>query len=508
MFRNRERAYLLYQQRGDRLGAARTATGLGLDHYLYRGDLAIVSGWLQRAHRLLDGTDPSAERGWLAMWEAHIALLEHNDVALAKRTCVETLALAESLELTDLETLCLALEGLALVSEGQVSEGMRRLDEATTVALAGEMSDLDAIVTICCYLIYACERVRDFPRAVQWCEKVEEVSKRWSYRSMFSVCRCHYAAVLIWQGDWSRAEFELTTATRELMATRPGWVFDSIVRLAEIRMRQGRHEEAATLFGQARAHPHALLGFAELALDRGDAMMAIDFLDRFLRRVPSDYRTERAGGLELAVRAWLALGDIDAARMALAELEVAAAAIGTEPLRAVASFARGVVFEAAGDLTAARRSLEDAVDLLYQNGAPFETAKMRIELARIQLASDRRVAAVAEAGAARDVFCQLGAMQELRRVAPLLTELGITIPCIGDEPPVPTGLTRREREVLYLVARGANNHQIAGELFISVRTVERHISTIYGKIGAEGTSARAIATVYAFECGLARVVEV
>ncbi len=508
VFQYRERVYRLYRQGGDRLGAARVATGIALDHYLYRGNVVVANGWLRRAHRLLEGSDPSAEGGWLALWEAHIALFERNDVVLAKRVGRETVALAESLELTDLGMLALALQGLAMVSEGQVGDGMGCLDEATTVALAGEISDLDAVVTTCCYLIYACERVRDFARAVQWCEKVEEISHRWSYRSMFGVCRCHYAAVLLWRGEWARAETELTLAAPELMSTRPGWVHESIVRLAELRRRQGRAEEAKQLFEQAPTHPHTLLGLAELALDVGDAVAATDLVDRFFRRVPPDDRTERAAGMDVAVRAWIARGSLAEARTLVAELEESACVIGTAPLRALASFASGIVAVATGELDLARRCLEDAVDLYQQQGAPFETATARIELARILLASDRRGVAETEARAAIEVFPRIGAIGEVRRAASLVEELGIALPSMGDEAPPVAPLTRREVAVLRLVARGSTNHQIASELFISVRTVERHISTIYAKIGAEGTSARAIATVYAFEHGLARALEV
>jgi DNA-binding NarL/FixJ family response regulator len=504
VFHYRERVYRLYRQRGDRRGAARVATGIALDHYLYRGNVAVAIGWLRSAHRLLEGTEPSAEGGWLALWEAHIALFERNDVALAKRVGAETVAIAESLGLTDLGMLGLALQGLAMVSEGQVDDGMRCLDEATTAALAGEITDLDAVVTTCCYLIYACERVRDFARAVQWCEKVEEISHRWSYRSMFGVCRCHYAAVLLWRGEWSRAEDELTLAAPELMSTRPGWVHESIVRLAELRRRQGRAEEATRLFEQALAHPHTFLGLAELALDRGDAMTATDLVDRFFRRVPPDDRTARAAGMEVAVRAWIARDSLAEARILVAELEESACVIGTAPLRAVASFASGIVAAATGELDLARRCLEDAVDLFQQQGAPFETAVARIELARILNSLDRRSAAETEARLAMGVFLDLGAGRELLRAASLADDLGIALPSMGEAASPVAPLTRREVEVLRLVARGSNNHQIADELFISVRTVERHISTIYAKIGADGTSARAIATVYAFEHGLAR----
>lgn len=159
---------------------------------------------------------------------------------------------------------------------------------------------------------------------------------------------------------------------------------------------------------------------------------------------------------------------------------------------------------AAGDLEAARRSFEDAIDLFAQCGAPFETARARIELARVQIDSDRRKEAELEARTAHDAFSRLGAINELRRAAPIFGRLGIAAVSPGQEPIPPTVLTRRETDVLRLIARGLTNHQIAEELFISVRTVERHVSTIYAKIGAEGTSARAIATVHAIERGLAK----
>jgi LuxR family transcriptional regulator, maltose regulon positive regulatory protein len=502
VFHQRERAYHLYQQQDDRLGAARAATGIALDHYLYRGDLAITNGWLQRARRLLEGNRVSAERGWLAMWEAHILLFEHNNIATVKAMCSEITGLAQALSLVDLETLALALEGLALVSSGAVPEGMRRLDEATTVALAGEVSDPDAIVTVCCYMIYACERVRDFRRAVEWCEKAETVARRWAYRSMFAFCRCHYAAVLLWRGSWSRAEEELTRATHELMATRPGWIHESIVRLAELRRRQGRPDEASSLFGLVSTHPHMLLGRAEMALDAGDARTAADLVDRFLRRIPGEDRTERAVGLELAVRVHLALGAFDAAQSVLAELDATVQLVGTEPVRAGAHHARGLVCAAANDLDTARRCFEDAIDLFERNGAPFETALARLELARVQAATDRRVAAVAEAQVAYDALQRLGARQALGAAASLLQSLDMSL-SEQNEDRSAIHLTRREIEVLRLVARGASNHEIAETLFISVRTVERHVSTIYRKIDVEGPAARAKATVYAFESGLA-----
>lgn len=500
IFASRERAYRLYRQRDDQLSAARVAIWIALDHYIYRDEPAITDGWLQRARRLLAGQAPSVEHGWLAIWSGHIALIDHNDVEAARRLGSAALALGCSLGNADLEALALALEGLAMVSAGDVDEGMRRLDESATAAVSGDVGDYDAIATICCYLIFACERVRDYDRAAQWCDKVEEVSLGCDYRSMFPVCRTHYAAVLIWRGDWRQAEAELVEAAGRLTATRRGWAPDSIVRLAELRRRQGRADEATTLFEQSATDARSLLGLAELALDRGDLETAADHVDRFLRRVPAADRTERAAGLALAVRVRIARGDSDAAQASLAELDAAAARVGAEALRALASLARGRLAAAGPDRESARTALEDAVDLFERSGAPYETALARLDLARVLDAAGRRPAATREAREAHAAFERLGARPAAREASDLLREMEAGSKPDGRES---AGLTRRETDVLRLLAEGASNQQIADALFISIRTVERHVSTIYDKLGATGTAARAAATAWAIAHGLA-----
>jgi DNA-binding CsgD family transcriptional regulator len=502
VFASRDQAYRLYRKRGDSLGAARCAIWIGLDHYIYRGDLAIADGWLQRAGRLLNGLEPTAEHGWLAIWSGHIALIERNDLSTAHALSSQTRHLAETLGIADLDALALALEGLTLVSEGQVAEGMRRLDEATTAALSGDVSDYDAIATICCYLFFACERVRDYDRAGQWCQKLEEITLAFDYRAMFPICRAHHAAVLIWRGDWSQAEMELTEAARQLTASRRGWAVDSRVRLGELRRRQGRRDEAASLFQQASRDPRSLLGQAELALDNNDPATAADHVERFLRRVPETDRTQRAAGLELAVRVFVDLNEPDRARHALEELEHGAALIGTEPLRAMASLARGRVAAAVSDPALARQALADAIDLFERTEAPYESALARYELARVLYGAGRRDAAAREAQSALAGFRSLGALPCAHAAETLLREFGGS-PAEDSEEPI--GLTAREIEVLRCLAGGNSNQQIADVLFISIRTVERHISTIYEKLGISGSAARAVATAYAFTHGIATV---
>lgn len=171
-FDARERAYRLYLERGDNSSAARIASYLAADHLLFRGAPAVANGWLQRAHSLIDDIEPSVDHGWLAIHEGHIAIALEEDTAKARQLAARAVELGRTFRAPELEMLGLGLEGRALVSDGELEEGMRRLDEATTVALAGEASLLYCVAWACCYLISACERVRDFDRAAQWCARV------------------------------------------------------------------------------------------------------------------------------------------------------------------------------------------------------------------------------------------------------------------------------------------------------------------------------------------------
>ncbi len=198
------------------------------------------------------------------------------------------------------------------------------------------------------------------------------------------------------------------------------------------------------------------------------------------------------------MRALATLGDLERAAAAAAELQTLAQRVGTDPLRASASFAAGLLAAAAGAYDSARRSLEDASDLFERSPAPFETARTRIELARVLRMLGRDAAAAREAAAARDALQRLGAAWEAAHAAALLpaSQAPATDTAAG---PHAAGLTPREIEVLRLLAAGQSNLEIARQLVLSVRTVERHIANVYAKIGAHS---RADAIAYAFRCRL------
>lgn len=480
----REHAYRLYKEAGDLRGAARMAIWLGDAYIDFRGEEAIARGWFARSERILEDLEPSPEHGWLAALQAAIAL-DSGDTTMARRLGAQARELGRAWQLTDLEMVGLATEGLALVSEGAVEEGMRCLDEATAAALGGEFEELQPACWTCCYLIYACERVRDFDRAGQWCKKVEDFTQRMRVQFVNGVCRAHYAAVLTWHGDWAQAEDVLVEARRDLTSTRPFWAPEATVRLADLRRRQGRLEEAGQLFSEVEWHPLAILGVAELALDQGRVDEALPLAERMLRQLPVENRTQRAAALELMVRAHAAIREADAAQIHLTELREIVDAVSTEPLRAAVRFCEGVTARAAGDHDAARASLEDAVTLFRASRAPFEAARARLELAGCLAEQGESDAAVREAGAAAEALEQLGAQGEAARAGELVARLA------GDQRPGGP-LSPREVEVLRLISDGLTDKQIAAALVLSQHTVHRHVSNIYTKLGCS-TRAAAVA---------------
>jgi LuxR family maltose regulon positive regulatory protein len=258
VFAARAGAYRLYREQGNAAAAARMATWLAVDQLDFNGAWAVASGWLQRAHRLLDPLEPGPEHGWLAFHEGYLAYAA-GETATARELGRSAAQIGRRLGVPDLEMLGLALEGATLVSCAQVDEGMRCLDEATATALEGEATIPISSAWTFCILVSACVAVLDFERASEWCERVGEFAERYGSRFMLAFCRAEYGAVHVWRGRWPDAETMLEAAVEDFTASRPAWVAGPLVGLAELRRRQGRSEDALALLDQAGPSSKALL---------------------------------------------------------------------------------------------------------------------------------------------------------------------------------------------------------------------------------------------------------
>jgi DNA-binding NarL/FixJ family response regulator len=493
-----EEAFRRHRADGNDTAAARVAVWLAVAFHDFRGQIAVSRGWLARARSLTAGDPDAAGVHALAVgFEGYMTLLRESQPSAALPAITEARRIAHACAETGPEMTMLALEGLARVTLGDVDEGMRLLDEASAAVAAGEVPEPVFASTIYCFVINACERVRDVDRAGQWCDTMAAYCARVGDETMGQQCRTLYAGVLLSRGVWDEAERTLKEATGRLRLSRPAMAADGLVRLADLRRRQGRLDEASALYTEldadpfrAQSEPLATLGRGELALARGDAIGAADDAERYLRMLEDGDRARRAAGLELLARARAACGQPGAAQRAAADLREVAERLETVAVWSSAHLATGVASLAAGDLERARMSLEDAVDGFDRAGAPYDAALARAMLAAALGASDRSDRAEAERIAADNAFDALGAARPawIPRATP-----------VADDP---SGLSAREREILGLIATGLSNDEIASRLFLSIRTVERHVSNIYAKLGLEGRHARAGATAYAHEHAL------
>jgi ATP/maltotriose-dependent transcriptional regulator MalT len=332
-----------------------------------------------------------------------------------------------------------------------------------------------------CGFFWACELVNDVPRADQWMRAAADLMRRRNVVAAF--CSAHYGGILTAAGRWNEAETELVEAARHFDRGMPERRAAAIIRLADLRVRQGRLEEATQLLAGLEQHPDAVRTLAALHLARGDVLLARDLLERVTQGpddlVPEVGETTMAGPLlALLVDVLLEEGDVDGAARTAQRLDLLAAAQRGPYLKAAAALAKGRVRIASGEGDA-RACLHAALEGFARAQLPMELARTRLEMARALSARSPEVA-VAEAKSALLDFERLEAARHADAAAALLRSLGA---------PIRTGpkgigaLTKRETEILSLVGAGLSNQEIGDRLFITRKTVETHVGNLLAKLG-------------------------
>jgi ATP/maltotriose-dependent transcriptional regulator MalT len=479
-FAARERAFRLYRGAGDVTGAALTAMWIASDYFDFRGDDAVAAAWLRRGRQLLDGHEPCVALGWIALLECDLAYQAERDPERARAGAVETLALAREIGDVDIEVVALAMLGSTMIAAGAVEEGLERLEECVSLAVAEEFDDTAAPGWAYCHTVAACAEVGDFGRAEQWCDILHSWSATWRARMFFGICRTAYGELLATRGDWQAAEEELQSAIADLESTRPALAGPAAVRLGRLRARQGKENEARALFENALPLPQAMLAIGELDLAAGNATAAVEAAERALRNLGRSSVLDRFPALELLARARAAAGDRERAHAAAVEVERDAARLATPYMRGRGALLQAEVLAAAGDHDAARRAAEDALDLFTASSAPYDAARARLLRGCALDALGRAEEAAEETQAARDALVFLGAQRQA-------------------ESDRDVALTVREVEILRLVADGQSDAQIAAQLFLSPHTVHRHVANIRTKLRAPS---RAAAVAHATRSGL------
>jgi DNA-binding CsgD family transcriptional regulator len=481
-----ERAFAAYRDEGPALDAARVARIIAWVRINVYGDFAVAGGWLARAESLLEErSDQPAERGWIALIRA--ARDPHG--ASRERLLREALAAGRRLGDADLEFAALALLGETLVMMGKLEEGMLSFDEALAAVCAGEVQDLYVVEAVFCGMFLTCERVHDVVRAEQWLQAADDLVRRRGLVAVGPLCRAHYGGLLMAAGRWDEAAAALDQAVRVFAGGYAAARVIVLVRLADLRVRQGRLEEAAVLLEGLDQMPDAARPLAALHLARGETALAREVLVRRLAATPlsapwpiglapPEPPPVAAPLLALLVDVCLAEGDVEGATSATERLADLARQHPSPYLAASAALARGKLCVASGSHDA-EACLIEALTAFSLAEMPVELARARLELAKA-IAGQRPEVAVAEAKAALEAFERREAARDADAAAALLRSLGAA----GRSAPKRRApLTKREAEILELLGHGMSNAEIAKRLFISRKTAEHHVRHILGKLG-------------------------
>ena len=490
--RIQERLHRVHAEANKRGGAARCAFWLAL-MALLRGEVGKANAWHARGQRLV-GEEDCVERGYLMMVTAELQL-RTAECDAAQASAHEAVAIAEKYGDADLRSAARHAQGRALILQGDVLTGLTQLDEAMLAVVAGELSPIMTGLMYCS-VIDACQQICAHGRAREWTAAFSSVCEQQPEMVAFNgVCLVHRAEIMRFQGAWHDALTEACRAcerARRLDRQPPG---AALYQQAEIHRLCGefaKAEEAYRSASELGCEPQPGLALLRLAQGRSDAACAA------IRRLAGT-TTDRAGGaigipnarrarlLPAYLEIMLATGDVDEAKRARDELRELARAFDADALRAVVAQADGAIALAEGHPEAALEPLRCAFELCERLEAPYDAARVRVLIGQACHALGDDEAAGLEHQAARAVFARLGARPDLARL-----DASTSVPPRSSK----RLLTSRELHVLRLISNGRTNRQIADELRLSERTIDRHVSNILGKLDVPSRTA---ATAYAYD---------
>ena len=457
--------------------AARTATILGIFH-MARGDEPQAMGWLGRASRLAEDIPESMAHGYLVNFTVVEASLMAGHPTAAADAARRVQDLGHRIDAPDLVAVGLNGEGRALIRSGHLVDGLALLDEAMVSVLDGQLAPFIS-GTLYCHTIAACHEVADLRRMARWTDLAERWLSALPAAVFFrSLCGVHRAQLRLLRGEWAEAEDGALRIVMDLDANRIDYAAEAWYVVAEVRRLRG-DPSASAAYCEAHARGRdPQPGRALLRLQEGDSAGAAASVRAAVAAAGTD-PLRRAPVCAAAVEIAVAAGRLDDAAVAASELVLTAATYPTSGLEAMAAAASGAVLLAEDRAEEALPVLRNACRRWHELGAAYEAASTCVRLADAYRALGDEASASAEIARAEATYERLGAHRPA--------------------PESPGGLTRRECEVLGLVADGRSNRDIGETLFISDRTVARHLTNIFHKIGV---TSRTQAARYAIDHGL------
>jgi ATP/maltotriose-dependent transcriptional regulator MalT len=473
-----QNGYQDMMKKGNSRGALRFAFWLALILNL-RGEMAVGSGWVARAQRLLEGEpEDIVERGYLLIHE-FFQYLGRGDLLSAEETATRAVRIGRRFSDHDLVAQALNCQGRILIYSGRVREGLALLDEAMIAVSAGEVSPIFAGM-VYCSMIEACQELSDFARAASWTSALT----RWCDTQPGLVpftgqCSLHRGQIMRLRGayDEALAEFALAQRRYELEGTTAPAAL-ALTEQGDVLRIRGRLDEAEASYRQAAElgyEPQPGLTLSWLA--RGRTAAAVSAMRRVIAEAMGPVRRSRLlpAGIEIMVAAGL----LEDARGYADELSGIASAFGNPAVQAMAAYAAANVALSFGNVEEALGQARESSRLWSDIGSPYEAARARVLVARALRELGDQDSAAGEFAVARRALAELGAAPAADQVDRLLGRQR------------PGGLTEREVEVLRLVAEGRSNHDIARELVLSQKTVERHLSNIFTKLDVPSRTAAA-----------------
>jgi len=484
----RSRAFALLRREGRDFEAAAVAIWLARQYRsLYRrGEIA--EGWLSRARSLLSTLEVEGSlRGWLLLAESEVGPLHPRAAGQAERAVM----IAREQGDRDLEIVALMRRGACSIAGGALSTGLSDVHEAMAAATSGEGHEVQYLGEALCTLLEVAGLLGDPGMVEPWAEFLVEYRSSYAFGPLLpfetisatdlisAFCTGCCGGIYLVTGRLDAAEEQLTRAVTQMSTTglRPRCLHP-VADLVDLRVLQGRLEEAEALLTGFEDDLECAASATGLDLARRRPARAVE---RLVRAVDALSETPV---LTLALRALLvdaalAEGNLDLAEESARRIADLAAATGTGLHRAHRDYAAGKVALASGRAEASGL-LRAAALAFAQAGAPLPACRARLALARSLVGRDQGLA-VTEARSALQAFDRMGATAEADQAAAFLRELGVK----GRTGPRNLGLlSRREQEVLSLLAEGLSNAEIAERLVISTKTAGHHVSSILSKVGA------------------------